>query len=104
MPIKVSDQNFEEEVLNADKLVLVDFWADWCKPCEMIAPIVEKLDDNLDELKVAKLDVDDNQKTASKYGINGIPSLLLFEDGEKIEKFVGVKPYEELEEAVKQQL
>jgi len=104
MPIKLNDQNFEEEVLNADNLVLVDFWADWCKPCEMIAPVVEKLDENLDELKVAKLDVDDNKKTASKYGINGIPSLLLFEDGEEIEKFVGVKPYEELEEAIEEQL
>lgn len=90
--------------MEADKLVLVDFWADWCNPCEMIAPVVEKLDENFDELKVAKLDVDDNQKTASEYGINGIPSLVFFEDGEKKEKVVGVKPYEELEQVVEQLL
>lgn len=104
MPIKVSDDNFEEEVLQADKLVLVDFWADWCNPCQMVAPVVEKLDDNFDDLKVAKLNVDQNNQIASKYGINGIPALLLFKDGEKIEKMVGVKPYQEYEKVIKQQL
>jgi len=104
MPIKVTDNNFEEEVLEADNLVLVDFWADWCNPCKMIEPVVEKLEENFEDLKVAKLNVDENNKTASNYGINGIPSLLLFEDGEKVEKFVGVRPYEEYEEVIEEQL
>jgi len=104
MPIKTNDDNFKEEVLKADSLVLVDFWADWCNPCKMIEPVVEKLDNSFEDLKVAKLNVDDNEQTASKYEINGIPSLLLFEDGEIIQKFVGVRPYEEFEKVIKKQL
>lgn len=104
MSIKATDKNFEEKVLEADQLVLVDFWADWCNPCKMIEPVVEKLEENFEELKVAELDVDNNRKTASKYGINGIPSLLLFKEGEVVRKFVGVRPYEEFEEAVKNRI
>ena len=86
-----TDQNFEAEVLKSDKPVLVDFWAEWCAPCRMMAPAVEAIAaEYADRAKVGKLNVDENQSSAGQYNIRGIPTLLLFKNGEVVEQFVGV--------------
>jgi thioredoxin 1 len=92
-PIDISDESFEEEVINSDKPVLVDFWASWCNPCRMIAPHVKAIaEENGEVLKVAKMDVDDNPMTPGRYGIVGIPTLILFKDGEAVERITGAQP------------
>ena len=92
-PIDVTDSSFDEEVIQADTPVLVDFWADWCAPCKMIAPIVEELAGEFDgKIKFAKLDVDSNPKSASSYGIRGIPTMLIFNGGEPVDQVVGAVP------------
>ena len=92
-PINVTDSSFDEEVIQADTPVLVDFWADWCAPCKMIAPIVEELAGEFDgKIKFAKLDVDSNPKSASSYGIRGIPTMLIFNGGEPVDQVVGAVP------------
>ncbi|MFO7866474.1 MAG: thioredoxin [Candidatus Aminicenantes bacterium] len=97
----VNDNNFENEVLKSDIPVLVDFWAAWCAPCHMVTPSLESIASEREgELKVVKLNVDDNNQTASKYGIMSIPSMLLFKDGEVQETLVGALPKEKIEEAV----
>ncbi len=89
--IEVTDNNFDQEVLQSDVPVLVDFWAVWCQPCKMIAPYVEALaEEYQDRLKVAKLNVDENSATAARYNIRGIPTLLLFKNGMIKEQIVGV--------------
>ncbi len=86
----VSDASFESEVLNADQPVLVDYWAEWCGPCKMIAPILDEVaSDYGDKLKVAKVNADDNQATLQKYGIRGIPTLMLFKNGQLVDTKVG---------------
>ncbi len=80
--VHVSDSDFETEVLNCDGPVLVDFWAEWCGPCKMIAPVLDQLaDDYGDQVKVVKMDVESNQQTPMKYGVRGIPTLMIFKDG-----------------------
>ncbi len=80
--IRVSDDTFENEVLNAEQPVLIDFWAEWCGPCKMIAPVLEEIaEEYADRLKVGKLNIDENPATPPKYGIRGIPTLMLFKDG-----------------------
>lgn len=97
---EVSDQNFAQET--ADGLVLVDFWAPWCGPCKMIAPVLEELDGDMGEsVKIVKLNVDDNQETAGNYGVMSIPTLLLMKDGNVVDQVVGFQPKEALEELVK---
>jgi thioredoxin 1 len=92
-PVTITDDSFETEVLQSDKPVIVDFWATWCGPCKMIAPILEELAEEYgDKLKVAKLDVDANNKTAAKYNIMSIPSLLFFRNGEVVDQVVGALP------------
>ena len=92
-PIDVTDATFEEEVINAGTPVLVDFWADWCAPCKMIAPIVEELAEEFNgKVKFAKLDVDSNPKVATSYGVRGIPTLLIFNAGEAVDQVVGAVP------------
>jgi thioredoxin 1 len=81
--VHVTDDSFEQDVLKSDKPVLVDYWAEWCGPCKMIAPILEEIASEYgDRLKVAKLDIDSNQTTPPRYGIRGIPTLMLFKNGE----------------------
>jgi thioredoxin 1 len=103
--LNVSDATFEEDVLTSPLPVLVDFWAEWCMPCRMIAPAVENIaETHKDKLKVAKMNVDENMKTPSKYGIRGIPTLLLFKAGEIKETIVGVQPRDKIVEIISKHL
>jgi len=102
MEIKVTDSNFKQEVLDSKLPILVDFWADWCIPCRMVAPTVEKIaKEYKGKLKVCKLNVDEAPKTASHYGIMSIPTLAIFKDGKVVDKIVGAIPKSELEVTVK---
>ncbi|MGD8626640.1 MAG: thioredoxin [Anaerolineae bacterium] len=96
-PIEVTDETFEEMVLKADMPTVVDFWAVWCGPCKMIAPILEQIAGEYEEkLKVTKLDVDHNNASAMKYGVMSIPTLILFKGGQPVERIVGFMPKEKL--------
>ncbi len=99
--VEVSDSSFEEDVLKADTPVLVDFWAPWCGPCKTIAPVVEELAAEYDgKLKVVKVNVDDNKEAAMKYGVRGIPNLILFKDGENVAQIIGAVAKQELVTAI----
>jgi thioredoxin 1 len=96
-PFPVTDESFESDVLDSNQPVLVDFWAEWCGPCKMIAPIVEELAEEYDgSLMVAKLDADINPNTMQAFGIMGIPTLILFKDGQAVERITGYMPKERL--------
>jgi thioredoxin len=96
-PMAVTEETFEQEVLKSDLPVLVDFWAEWCGPCRMVAPIVEELaGEYAGRLKVAKVDVDDNQRLAIRYSIMSIPTLGVFRGGEMVERIIGYMPKGEL--------
>ena len=100
-----TDDNFESEVLKSDKPVLVDFWAPWCGPCKALGPLVEELAAQLkDSVKVVKLNVDDSQKTAIKYGVRSIPTLILFKEGKALDTLIGLVPKDKLESFVKKGL
>jgi thioredoxin 1 len=99
MTLAVTDTTFEEEVLKSEIPVLVDFWAEWCGPCRMIGPIVEELGKEYEgKLKVAKVDVQDNNNIASKYGIMSIPALLFFKNGEVVDQIIGAVPKKAVED------
>jgi thioredoxin 1 len=96
-PVILTDANFEQMVEQRKGVALVDFWAEWCGPCKMIAPIVEQIaEENGDKMLVGKLDVDANGETAMKFGVMSIPTLILFKDGEPVERLVGYRPKEQL--------
>jgi len=98
---EVSDATFDAEVLQSSTPVLIDFWAPWCGPCRAIAPIVDELaTEYAGKLKVVKMNVDDNQQTPSRYGVRGIPNLILFKDGKVHEQIVGAVPKSRLAQAV----
>ncbi|MFC0611218.1 thioredoxin [Scopulibacillus daqui] len=95
----VTDANFSEAISNG--LVLADFWAPWCGPCKMIAPVLEEVDSEMgDKVQIVKLNVDENQKTAGDYGVMSIPTLIIFKDGEIVDKIVGFQPKEALINAI----
>ena len=96
-----SDATFESEVIQASEPVLVDFWAPWCGPCRQITPMIEELaSENEGSVKIGKVNIDDNPKSAQHYGVSSIPTLLLFKDGEVSERFVGVQPKSRLQGAM----
>ena len=98
-PIALTDDNFSDEVLNTELPVLVDFWASWCGPCRMIAPIVEELSGEYEgKAKVCKLDVDVAQKTAAEFGIRSIPTLLIFKEGKVADQLIGAVPKQQITE------
>lgn len=97
MELKLNSENFEKEVLNSNEPVLVDFYADWCGPCKMMAPVVEELAGELQgKAKVGKINVDENQDLAMEYNVMSIPTLIIFKEGKELKRFVGVKDKNEL--------
>jgi thioredoxin 1 len=104
-PVELTEETFEQEVLKATMPVLVDFWAAWCGPCKMIAPIVEELATEYEgKLKIGKVDVDNHQKIAMQYGIRSIPTLLIFKGGKVVEQIVGAAPKKTLVEKLSKHL
>ncbi len=102
---EITDANFEAEVLNSDKPVIIDFWAEWCAPCKQIAPIIKDLADQYaDQVKIVKMDIDANPATPGKYGIRAIPTILAFKDGEVVEQLQGARPKADFEAAIKKLL
>ena len=94
----VTDDNFQAEVLESDTPTLVDFWAPWCGPCRIIAPSLEELNEELDNFRVVKLNVDENQITAAKYEVMSIPTLIVFKNGEPAKKIIGAMPKKRLQQ------
>lgn len=99
--MQFSADNFDAEVINSDQPVLVDFWAPWCGPCKMIGPVIEELAGDYDgKAKVGKVNVDDNQQLAGQFGIRGIPTVMLFKNGQMVESFVGLQQKPDLAAAI----
>jgi thioredoxin 1 len=104
-PIAVTDADFEQAVLNSDKPVLVDFWAEWCAPCRALGPVLESLTEDFEgRVTVAKLDIDANQQVAMKYGIRSIPTVMLFNKGEIVDTLIGVRPKPDYERSLEKLL
>ena len=101
MITNITKDNFENEVLKADKPVLVDFWAAWCGPCKMISPAVEEVAEDHPEIKVCKLNIDDEPQLAMQYGVMSIPTLMVFKNGEVAQTAIGLRPKNEIEELLK---
>ena len=100
----VSDANFQSEVLESERPVLVDFWAPWCGPCRVVAPHLEELNEEQDNLRVVKLNVDDNQQTAVRYEVMSIPTLILFKNGQVAKRVIGALPKKRLEQEIAPEL
>ncbi|NLJ64540.1 MAG: thioredoxin [Christensenellaceae bacterium] len=99
--VEVTKANFQSEVINSDKPVLVDFWAGWCGPCRMIAPVLDEIAKENPDIKVAKVNVDEQQELAAQFGIMSIPTIIAFKDGEQMGKSVGVRSKQDLVKLVK---
>jgi thioredoxin 1 len=103
--VTITDDNFQAEIENAEGLTMVDFWAAWCGPCRMIAPIVEQLATEYEgKLKVGKLDVDANQRTSTRFNVRSIPTILFFKDGKMVDQIVGALPKPHLERKIQEHL
>lgn len=94
----ITDDNFENEVLKSDQLVLVDFWAPWCGPCKMLTPILEQISSERKDIKIVKMNIDDNTTTPSKLGIRSIPTMMIYKDGENVATKLGALPKNSVEE------
>jgi len=105
MPKQVTDSSFQADVLGADGPVVVDFWAEWCGPCKQIAPALEEISAEMgDRVTIAKINIDDNPETPSNYGVRGIPTLMLFKNGEVADTKVGALPKNQLQQWIEQNL
>ena len=103
--VEITDENFEAEVKNADVPVLLDFWAEWCMPCKMLAPVIDEIaDDFAGKIKVGKLDTDNAREAALEFGISAIPTLIIFNKGEVVNRFVGLQQKSDLVEAINELL
>jgi len=104
--VEITDQNFSEQIVGADGLSMVDFWATWCGPCRMVAPIVKELADEYAEqgVVVGKLDVDANPQTAAQFGVRSIPTILFFKNGEMVDRVIGAVPKPQLEQKIQQHI
>jgi len=100
----VTDTNFQAEVLESDKPVLVDFWAPWCGPCRVVAPVLEEIASERDDLRIVKLNVDENQQTAANYDVLSIPTMILFKNGQAAKKVIGAYPKKRLESELESEL
>jgi thioredoxin 1 len=101
---EVTDNNFQAEVLESDKPVLVDFWAPWCGPCRVVAPVLEEIASERDDLRIVKLNVDENQQTAANYDVLSIPTMILFKNGQAAKKVIGAYPKKRLESELESEL
>lgn len=101
MPIEITAENFETEVLQSDKPVLIDFWAAWCGPCRMLSPVVDEIAEENSDIKVGKVNVDEQGELAMKFGVMSIPMLVYFKDGRNVDSSVGVVPKSAIEKMIK---
>ena len=100
-PVVITGENFEAEVLQSEKTVLVDFWADWCGPCKMLSPVVDQIAEEMDDIKVAKVNVDDNEELAMRFKTMSIPTLIVFKNGEEVNRSVGEIPKAQILDLIK---
>ncbi|MDP6097707.1 MAG: thioredoxin [Gammaproteobacteria bacterium] len=101
MALEFTDGNFQAEVLDSEQPVLVDFWAEWCGPCKMLGPVIDELASDYDgKAKIGKMDIDNNREAAVTYGIQSIPSIIIYKNGEEVNRFVGISPKEDLAGAI----
>ena len=103
--LEVTDENFDDEIMNSDTPAVVDFWAEWCGPCKMVAPVIEELaKDYQGKIKVAKMDVDQNRTTPTRFGVRNIPTLIFFKGGEVAQTIIGAQPKSSIEDELKKLL